>query len=228
MKKLLILALAFVACVSVEAKKVKVSVIPSTAKIYVDGSLYGEGVAMVKIKKNEGFISLKVEEPGYVTIETKVYANDTRKAISFKLREDPLWESTTESGNANKNFTVRVSKDLYKVGENGKQDRELVWKLIHSIILNYFDEIQTSDMSSGYVQTAWAYRKFPEADKTIRTRISVKETGFGSDLSFQIKISSEIAPLRGTRNVDAYKATDRILKDIEPIINEFQSRLGKM
>lgn len=225
MRKGLFLVLALIACAYAEAKKIKLSVVPSSAKIYVDGSLYGEGVAVLNIKKNEGFVSIKLEEPGYVTIETKVYANDSRKAISFKLREDPLWESTTESGNANKNFTVQVSKDLYK---DGKQDRELVWKLIHSIILNYFDEIQTSDMASGFVQTAWAYRKFPEAEKTIRTRISVKESGLGGNLAFQIKISSEIAPIRGTRNVDAYKPTDRILKDIEPIINEFQSRLGKM
>lgn len=210
------------------AKKIKVSVSPATAKIYVDGSYYGEGQALLNIPKKEGFVVVRVEDNGYVPIETRIFSTDTRSAISFKLREDPSVEATTEYGNANKYFTVRVNKDLYKVDDKGKVDAELAWKMIHAIILNYFDEIQTSDMASGYVQTAWVYKTFPEAEKAIRTRVSVRETSLGGDLSFQIKISSQESSMRGRRNADNFKDSNRILKDVAPIISEFQSRLGKL
>ena len=214
-------------CIGLEAKKVKVTVIPTTAKIYVDGSYYGDGTIMLNIPKSEGFAVLKIEETGYATIETKVYATDKRKAISFTMREDPMWINTEENGNANKYFSVRVSPEYYKVDSNGKIDADLAWKMIHQVILNYFDEIQTSDVLSGYVQTAWKVKKFPEVKKAIRTRVSVKQSNLGSDLTFQIRIQSQEAWVGSSRDSDAYKDTNRILKDIAPIINEFQSRLGK-
>ena len=227
MKKIIFCLALLAMCLGVEAKKVKVTTSPSTAKIYVDGSYYGDGTVMVNIPAREGFVALKIEEPGYATIETRIYSSDKRKAISLVMREDPMWVNTEVSANANKYFSVRVSKDYYKVGDDGKIDAEFAWKMIHQVILNYFDEIQTSDMLSGYVQTAWQVKSFPEVKKVIRTRVSVKQTDIGSDLAFQIRIQSQEASLSASKNSDAYKDTNRILKDIAPIINEFQSRLGK-
>ena len=128
----------------------------------------------------------------------------------------------------NKYFSVTVSKDLYTVDENGKKNTELAWKMIHQIILNYFDEIQTTDIASGFVQTPWQYKSFPEADKQMRTRVSVKESNLGGDLTFQIKVSSEVAPLIAAQRDESFQEIDRIAKDFEPIISEFQARLGKL
>ena len=101
------------------------------------------------------------------------------------------------------------------------------WKLIHKIILNYFDEIQTTDMASGFVQTPWKYVTFPEAEKQIRSRVSVKQNSFGEELSFQIKVSSEMGSILAQRRDESFQEIDRILKDLEPIISEFQTRLSK-
>jgi len=46
-------------------------------------------------------------------------------------------------------------------------------------------------------------------------------------LTFQIKISSEEAPLIGMSNENSYREVVRILKKFEPLISEFQSRLSK-
>lgn len=100
--------------------------------------------------------------------------------------------------------------------------------MIHQVILNYFDEIQTTDMASGFIQTPWLYKSFPEADKQIRTRVSVKESNLGGDLTFQIKISSEVAPLIASQRDESFQEIDRIVNDLEPMISEFQARLGKL
>lgn len=209
------------------AKKLKISVTPDDAKIYVDGNYVGDGTIMATIKNSEGFIAVKLEKPGYVTVETKIYSEDKRKAVSFTLRRDPFLDLTTETGLANKFFTVKVSRGLYTESPDGKRNTELAWKMIHNIILNYFEEIQTTDIASGFVQTPWMYKSFPEAERQVRTRVSVREVNLGGEPTFQIKISSESASLIAPHRDEAFVKIDRILNDLEPLIGEFQSRLGK-
>ena len=212
---------------SLQAKEIKVSVTPSEAKIYVDGHYYADGVATISLKNKTGFVVIKMESPGYVTTETKIYAVDKRKAVSYTLRRDTFFDGSAASGIVNKYFNVKVSKDLYKVDENGAVDVTLAWKMIHKVILNYFDEIQMTDVASGFVQTPWKYVTFPEAEKQVRTRVSVKQNSFGDELSFQIKVSSEAGSIFASRDDQSFQEINRILKELEPIISEFQARLGK-
>lgn len=228
MKRILLLCISILPLLMIEARDVKVTVTPSTAKIYVDGNYVGDGVITANVKKKDGFIVIKSEQEGYITLETKIYYSDKRKAVSYTLRRDAFYDVTVASGLVNKYFTVKVSKDLYTVDENGKRNSELAWKMIHQVILNYFDEIQTTDVASGFIQTPWQYKSFSEIEKTIRTRISVKESNLGGDLTFQIKVSSEAAPLIGMNQEESYREINRVVKEFEPIISEFQARLGKM
>jgi len=229
MKQLLFFTIALICSInlSLSAREVKVSVTPSDAKIYVDGNYYADGVATVNVSKKSEFVVIKLESPGYVTMETKIYASDKRKAISYTLRRDGFFDVSVASGLVNKYFNVKVSKDLYHIDENGNMDLSLAWKMIHQVILNYFDEIQTTDVASGFVQTPWRYATFPEAEKQVRTRVSVKQNSFGDELSFQIKVSSEAGSMYASRRDESFQEIDRILKELEPIISEFQTRLGK-
>lgn len=211
-----------------EAKDVKINVTPSTAKIYIDGNYVGDGVTTANVRKKDGFIVVKCENEGYVTLETKIFATDKRKAVSFTLRRDAFYDVTVGSGVVNKYFSVKVSDDLYTVEEDGKRNSELAWKMIHQVILNYFDEIQTTDMASGFIQTPWQYKSFPEIEKVVRTRVSVKESNLGSDLTFQIKVSSEAASIIGANQEESYREINRVIKEFEPMISEFQARLGKL
>lgn len=212
--------------IAAEAKEIKIAVIPSDAKIYVDGNYYGDGTVTASLTKKDGFIAVKFEKEGYVTLETKIFFSDKRNAVSYTLRRDVFLDVSLASGLVNKYFTVTVSKDLYTEDENGKRNTEMAWKMIHQVILNYFDEIQTTDLASGFVQTPWLYKSFPAAEKQMRTRVSVKESNLGGDLTFQIKISSEVAPIFAAQRDESFQEIDRIVKDLEPMIGEFQTRLG--
>ena len=227
MKKNLAFTIFFLMAFWMNARDVKITVTPSTAKIFIDGNYVGDGVYTATVKKKDEFIVVKCEQEGYVTLETKIYASDKRKAVSYTLRRDAFLDITKETGLANKFFAVKVSKDLYTQND-GKRNSEKAWKLIHQIILNYFDEIQTTDMASGFIQTPWIYKSFPEIEKTIRTRVSVKESNLGGDLTFKIKVSSEMAPMIGQNQEESYREINRVQKEFEPIISEFQARLGKL
>lgn len=223
---LLFLVLTIISGASfVSAKKVKISVTPSEAKIYVDGNYMADGILTTQVKK--GFIVVKMECPGYITMETKIYDSDTRKAISYTLRKDTYLEKTTETDLANKYFTINVSPDLYVVKEDGTQDPSKAWKLIHEILLNYYEEIQSTDIASGFIQTPWKYKTFSDADKQVRTRVSIRQINVGGDLTFQVKISSEAASLLSQHRDESFQPIDRVSKDVEPLISELQSRVGR-
>lgn len=229
MRKLLILLCAFIGVAALAgAKDVKISVTPSDARIYVDGNYVGDGVTTASMKKKDGFIVVKFERQGYVTLEAKIFYSDKRDAVSYTMRRDAFLDVSSPSGLVNKYFSVTVSPDLYTEHPDGTRDTQLAWKMIHQVILNYFDEIQTTDQASGFIQTPWLYKTFPEADKQMRTRVSVKESNLGGDLTFQIKVSSEVAPIMASQRDESFQEIDRIAKDLEPIISEFQARLGGM
>ena len=208
-------------------KEKTIVVIPSDAVIKVNGSYYGEGTAVVKIKKKD-FISLECSAPGYETLTTRVYGNDDRKTIEIKLKEDKLLQQTAQSSVANSFFSVKVSKSLYSDDKKtGQRNAEKAWKMAHSVLLQYLDEIMTSDMASGFIQTPWLYKNYIESGKTLRCRVTIKESNIGGDLTFQIKLSSEIAPIQGRSREESFYETDRIIKEFDSLISEFQSRLGE-
>ena len=226
---LLLAAIVLFGSFDANAKKrvLKISVVPSDAQISVDGNYVGDGVVEVTLDKSD-FIAIKLEKEGYLTQENKFYRSDKRNAISYTMRPDKFWEASVPSGLVNKFFSVKVSPEYYSKDANGKIDPERAWKLIHQILLNYFDEMQTTDMSSGFIQTPWEYERFSESRQAVRTRVTVKQSGISQDeLIFQIKISSEEAPLVGMSNESSYREVVRILKKFEPLISEFQSRMSK-
>lgn len=213
--------------ISVWGKDIKVVVIPTEAIIKVNGSYYGEGIAVLKIKRND-FVSLECICPGYETLNTRIYGNDNRRTVEVKLKEDMLLKQTAESSVANNFFSVKVNKNLYfDDPETGKRNSETAWKMAHSVLLKYVDEIMTSDAASGFIQTPWLYKNYVEAGKTLRTRVTVKESNIGGDLTFQIKMSSEVAPIQGRSRDESFCETNRIMKEFETLVSEFQTRLGE-
>jgi len=216
---------AILAISTLNAKDVKISVVPEDAKIFVDGNYVGDGIITTTVKGD--FINLKLEAPGYVTIHTKFYKSDKRKAVSYTLRKDTFYEASEQSDLANNYFTITVNKEFYTTNEDGSRDDSKAWKMVHQILLNYFDEIQSSDLASGFVQTPWVYKAFPEADVQARVRVTVSEGNIGGALSYKIKIASETAGLNATHKDENFKANDRLLKKYESLIEEFQTRLGE-
>lgn len=217
MKKLLIALVALlitIPAVCFPTKK-KITVIPAEAKIYVDGQYVADGSYVLPFnKKNEVYI-IKLECEGYAPKDNlRVLRSDTRNAIVFTLKKDDALESSVSSELANRYFTIRVRESL---------DEAQAWKLLTQTLLNYYDEIKTSDRSSGFMNTAWDYETFPDSETEVRTRVQIKEITNDGNLTYQIRVSSERAP-KGAGE-QSFKAWGRVLKKYEPLINEMQMRL---
>ena len=119
-----------------------------------------------------------------------------------------------------------VMIQYYRIDENGKVDSSEAWKLLHQILLNYFPEIETTDIHGGYLQTPWKYKSFNMSEKQIRNRVTVRDVTTPERVAFQIKISSEVAGALQARHGE-FEEIDRLPKELEPMIEELQTRIGK-
>ena len=61
----------------------------------------------------------------------------------------------------------------------------------------------------------------------MRTRVTVRDISTPTQVAFQIKVSSEVASAMAARHGE-FTNVDRIVKELEPMVEEFQTRLGKM
>lgn len=229
MKHLFLFLFALVACISSYAadKIVKITVVPQEAAIYVNNNLLGYGYAEFTKPKKKEVVVIKLECAEYNTVITKFYGSDKRTAISYTLQQDGFFRSSAASGIVNKYFTINIDSQYYSIGEDGKVDVSKAWKLLHQILLNYFNEIATTDFDGGYVQTTWQYKQFNLSEKQIRNRVTIRDISSPSRVAFQIKVDSEVASAYAAKHGE-FEAIDRIPKDFEGIIQELQTRIGKV
>lgn len=231
MRKLLTVLMALMVALSAfaekKAKVIKISVQPQEAAIYVDNTLigYGYGEFTRPAKKNQVAV-IRIECNEYTTANSKFYGGDERNSLSFRLMQDGFYRSSAASGLVNKYLTVTLDPQYYTVDSEGKVDTEAAWKLLHQILLNYFPEIETTDFHGGYLQTPWKYKTFNMSERQIRNRVTVRDVTTPERVAFQIKISSEVAGAMAARHGE-FEEVDRIPKELEPMIEELQTRIGK-
>ena len=211
-----------------KSKTFKVMAQPKEASIFVNNQFVGYGFAEFnRPKKKTDVIAIRIEGEGYKPLETKIYADDVRSSVSYTLQDDGFYRATAASGLVNKFMTVTLDNSLYTIDEQGTINVTKAWKLLHQILLNYFEEIATTDYSGGYLQTPWHYKTFQLSDKQMRTRVTVRDISTPAQVAFQIKVSSEVASAMAARHGE-FTNVDRIVKELEPMLQELQTRLGKM
>lgn len=229
MKKLALLffALTFTLLCQAKPKVIKISVVPQEAAIYVNNNLVGYGYAEFTKPKKDEVAVIKIECAEYNSIVTKFYGSDKRTALSYTLQQDGFFRSSAASGIVNKFFTILIDPQYYSIDENNKVDVSKAWKLLHQVLLNYFNEIATTDFDGGYVQTTWQYKLFNLSEKQIRNRVTIRDISTPEKVAFQIKVDSEVASGQAAKHGE-FEAIDRIPKEFEGIIQELQTRIGKV
>lgn len=210
-----------------KAKIIKITVQPKESAIYVDNVLVGYGYAEFnRPKKKNDVAIIRCECNEYSSINTKFYGGDERNSISFSLQQDGFFRGSATSGLVNKFITVILDPEYYTIDGDKKVDVEPAWKLLHQILLNYFEEIETTDVHGGFLQTPWSYKSFNLSEKQLRTRVTVRDISTPERVAFQIKISSEVAGSMAARHGE-FTEIDRIPKELEPMVQELQTRIGK-
>ena len=232
MKKIvLLMGMLLVAAIGTQAapksKVIKITVEPKEAAIYINNTMAGYGYAeFTRPKKKNDVVIIRCECSEYKPISTKFYGGDKRNSLSFALQQDGFYRLSAASGIVNKFFTIDIDPMYYET-TGDKVDVSPAWKLLHQILLNYFSEIATTDIYGGYLQTPWQYKTFALSDRQMRTRVTIRDISTPQRVAFQIKIESEVAGSYAARHGE-FTAVDRIPKEMEPMIEELQTRIGKV
>lgn len=214
---LLIAVMAMSLSASAGKKVVKFTVSEPDAKIYVDGKMMGSGQLDILIPPY-ACVNVKVEKLGYLIglIEfcNKPGITPPPKTYFYQMEKDDAYDATEATDVANVDIEIKTTK---------KEDD--AWKLLSQIITTYFDVIEVTDKSTGYLRTAWVVQTFKQ--KTIRTRIIVKLAST-DPLAYKIKLVSEVAGASqvSVKSDELFKEWDRILRKYKEIIREAQTRLG--
>lgn len=222
LSKVLILVLLLIPF-EVGARKVKITTIPHEASIFIDNQFVGNGIMECIVKQRP--VVLRIEHEGYITHETKIMPYDKRNAISISLKPDRFFMNSTSSGLVNKFMTIVVDPQYYNIDSDGSINLEKAWRMLHNIILNYFDEFAASDYYAGYIQTPWVHKDF--GTRTSRVRVTIRDISNIHQPAFQIKISCEVANTVQASK-EHFEETNRIPKDLHPMIEELQTRVGKI
>lgn len=211
-----------------KSKIIKINCEPQECAIYVDNVFIGNGFGEFTCPKKKNQVAvIRIECEGYRTINSKYYGGDKRESISFKMLPDGFMQGTIPSGVVNKFFTIEIDPKYISTKEDGSTDLLGAWKMLHQILLNYFDEIETTDFYSGYVQTPWHYSKFSMSDRQVRNRVTIRDISSPDRSAFQIKIASEVAGATGGKHGE-FNEIDRVPKAFETLIQELQTRIGKL
>ena len=197
-------------------KSITISCSETDAVIYANSKEMGKGTAEVIVPKN-GSVIVEVKKPGFLPASTYFYNMKNQpnppKTFHFILEKDDSYDASSNSDNANVDFTINTTKT-----------EDEAWKLINIIVTGAFDNLETQDFKTGYLKTAWEVQSFKQ--NTVRTRIIVK-LGSISPLAYKIKLVSEYSGKAGTsvKNDESFKPWDRVLRKYADIVSEMQTRL---
>lgn len=202
-------------------KEIKtITVLPETAKIYINGSEVGNGSYQYEFDRNTDFIVLKFVAPGYLPKTVKLFKDNPQKTVLYQLNEDEAYINSIGSEGgielANKAFTIVCKQGM---------DKDEVWKRLMNIAVNHFEDIEVRDKSAGWIRSGWFRSRFMY--QTVRTRIEIRAQFTSEDeQSYRVKIQSQIADNDCGLSDQCFSPYDRLLKKFESVISELQITLG--
>lgn len=229
MKKVLLVLLAILCCgtLSLNAQRKTIHVTPDNAKIYVDGSEVGNGSYTLKFNPRTDFYMLKFEAPGYLTKQVKLFKNNPNKTIAYKLAKDDFFlNSIGPSGNLSGEDGIDVANKWFEITATKDMTEDQIWKRLMSIANKNFENVEIRDKSAGWIRTAWSKTTF-ENGQVCRTRLEIKiNSDVEDEITYRVKIYSEINNDPDCMGDDCFGKTDRVLKKYVDVVNELQNKLN--
>ena len=223
MKNLIVFAIAFIMMFPVcscSAQRKTVYVTPETAKIFYNGHEVGNGAYQIKFNRDEDFVVLKFEAPGYITRTVKLFKDNPKNTIAYELFVDEAMMNSLGADEGvdltNKYFTITCKQGM---------SEDVVWKRLMNVAITNFENVEVRDKAAGWIKTGWVNTTF--AYQIVRTRMEIQLQFTGeNELSYRVKISSEIADKDCGFNDQCFVKYSRILRKYEQVISELQTSIG--
>ncbi|MFA5848567.1 MAG: hypothetical protein WC833_01680 [Bacteroidales bacterium] len=191
---------------------------PDGVSIKVNGRFVAKGEYNVKVAKGET-VEVLLEKEGFISVRAKYINQDNAPVIPITDQIDLLAD---ESFAASLPADFVNTNNIIEINANIKEDE--AWKIMSQIVMTYFDVLEITDKTTGYLRTAWAVKTFP--NNTVRTRLIVKVAD-SSTLKYVVKLCSESSGRSGSNSNDdsLYSEWQRILETYKNVVGDIQTRL---
>ncbi len=225
MKKILLIALAIVSSMVMFARKntKTIHVIPENATIYVNGSEVGNGSYTITFDRHTDFVMLKFTAPGYMQKVVKLLKDNPKETLDYRLYEDEALTQSLGSSDgvdiANKWMTITCKKGMTE---------DIVWRRLMGVAMDNFENVEVRDKAAGWIKTAWRDTHF-ESGQTVRTRLEVRIVVGGDDegdLSYKIRVSSELNEDPNCGGEQCFVKFPRVLRKFYDVLNDLQTSIG--
>jgi predicted DNA-binding antitoxin AbrB/MazE fold protein len=199
-------------------RSVLVKTIPNDAEIKINGKIAGKGEFNVKVAKGE-CVEVIAEKAGYISFLKNYCNQDNSLAIPLKdsveLVKDESFTLTAEANFVNINNIIEINSN--------KKEAE-AWKAMSKVVMDYFDVLEITDMSTGYLRTAWVAQSFP--NNTIRMRLIVRVANSNTP-KYVVKLVCEESGKSGSNinNDILFSECNRVLTKYKDIITDIQNQL---
>ncbi|OFY39431.1 MAG: hypothetical protein A2X18_04875 [Bacteroidetes bacterium GWF2_40_14] len=191
---------------------------PEGVSIKINGRFVANGEFNVKVAKGET-VEVLLEKEGFIAVRTKYINQDNAPVIPIM---DQIELFADESFAASEPADFVNTNNIIEINANIKEDE--AWKIMSQIVMTYFDVLEITDKTTGYLRTAWAVKVFP--NNTIRTRLIVKVAD-SSTLKYVVKLCSESSGRSGSNSNDdsLYTEWQRVLETYKSVVGDMRTRL---
>ncbi len=206
------------------AKKIIIKTIPEPATISVDGQEVGEGSYTVKFDGGNEFYVIKVTAPGYMEKSYRLLKSNPKNTVVYTLREDEAYKASS-GGDSEDGSGMDIANQWMDITCRRGLSEDVIWKRLMSVCTSYFNNIEVRDKSAGWIKTAWRVTRF--TNQTVRSRLEIRMSFTDDDvISYRARIVSEIKDNECTTGQNCFKTFPRLLKVLEPLIDELQTTVG--
>lgn len=197
------------------------------AEVYVNG--ISKGVlsrtqpVIIQVEKGEDAKVVVRKERYYDYSKTLTFDGSEKDIKVDNLEED---ESFTGSIGEEDGLMVTANKKQTMVVRNQNLTKEQIYAMIGQVLHEYFEDgFEQENYIIGYFRTQWYSKTFSRANKTVRTRVEIRQRpDDGTGLSFMFTLQSEVHPADSKRD-DDYKKWNRIVAEFKDLYVDIQSRL---
>lgn len=197
------------------------------AEVFVNGISKGilsrAQPVIIQVERGEDAKVLVRKERYYDYAKTLTFDGTEKDIKVDNLEED---ESFTGSIGEEDGLMITANKKQTMVVRNQKLTKEQVYAMIGQVLHEYFEDgFEQENYIIGYFRTQWYSKTFSRANKTVRTRVEVRQRpDDGTGLSFVFTLQSEVHPADSKRD-DDYKKWNRVVSEFKDLYVDIQSRL---
>jgi hypothetical protein len=193
-----------------------VLVIPADADILVNNEPVGKGRYDVSFEGRDKVL-LTFSRVGYESATYYLLRSNTEQTVTYQLDKDDAYENSlggeTAAQYANKWVPITVRKSLTE---------EEVWKRMLSIVREFFEQVEKTDKSSGWIKTFPAVTPYKSSD--VRTTLEIAPSYAAGELQYKARLSFEKRK-KGSGD-EGWEKYDRLLKIYKDVIPNLLNSIG--